>query len=105
MEAESSKKKKLFGGMKHIMRKRTFVIIILMMLLAALWTILFAVDYNAVMKLHDPVIARHVGVEGGTFKGLGWTVEIEKYHSADYGWVTESVEVYLFGKLVGAAIT
>ena len=87
------------------MKKKTFMIALVVIHLVILWAVLFAVDYNAVMNLGDPVIAQHVGVEGGTFKGLGWTVEIEKYHNADYGWVTESVEMYLFGKLVGAAIT
>lgn len=87
------------------MKKRLFITILILVHLAILWTVLFAVDYRAVMNLGDPVIAQHIGVEGGTFKGLGWTVEIEKYHDAEYGWVTESVEMYLFGKLVGAAIT
>ena len=88
------------------MKKKTFMIALVVIHLAILWAVLFAIDYNAVMNNLDyPVIAQHVEPEGGTFKGLGWTVEIEKYHNSDYGWVTESVEMYLFGKLVGAAIT
>lgn len=87
------------------MKKKVPAVIAVILVLLLVWCVLFAVDYRAVMNLHDPVIARHIGVEGGTFRGLGWVVQIEKYHSAEYGWVTESAEMYLFGKLVGAAIT
>jgi len=63
------------------------------------------VDYRAVMNLDYPVIARHVEPEGGTFKGIGWTVQIEQHHDEKYGWVTDLAEIYLFGRLVGTAIT
>ncbi|MBQ8512764.1 MAG: hypothetical protein IJ497_09130 [Clostridia bacterium] len=78
-------------------------------LLLAVWTTLFLIDYNAVMNLHDPVIAWHVGVEGGTYRGPGWQIEIVKKHvtenGVDMGFVTESAEISLFGIRVGAAIT
>ena len=91
------------------MNKRTKIILIVSAILLLIWGVLFAADYHAVMNLQDPVIARHVGVEGGTYRGIGWTVEIVQKHRTengeDLGWHTESSEIYLFGILVGAAIT
>ena len=85
------------------------IIIACAIILLAVWGLFFALDYHAVTNLRDPVIAQHVGAEGGTFCGIGWTVEIEKIHATengtDMGWITESAEIYLFGILVGAAIT
>jgi len=79
------------------------------LVLILIWGILLAVDCRAVMNLQDPVIAQHTGVEGGTYTGPGWTVEIEKIHETidgmDMGWRTVSAELYLFGILIAAAIT
>ena len=75
------------------------------LVLILLWSVLFIVDYHAVMNLSNPVIAQHIGAEGGTFRGPGWVVQIEKYHDAELGWVTESAEIYHFGRLVAAAIS
>jgi len=91
------------------MKKSRIIIIITAAVLLITWCILFAVDYNAVMDLKDPVIARHIGAEGGTYRGIGWTAEIEKRHHTedgnDLGFITESAEIYLFGIFVGGAIT
>ena len=91
------------------MKTRTKSLLIAGAILILLWGALFAADYHAVMNLQDPVIARHVGIEGGTYQGIGWTAEIAKKHRTengeDLGWYTESAEIYLFGILVGAAIT
>ena len=91
------------------MKKSRIIILITAAVLLITWCILFAVDYKAVMNLKDPVIAQHIGAEGGTYRGIGWTVEIEKRHhtenGTDLGFITESAEIYLFGILVGGAIT
>lgn len=92
------------------MKTGTKMILITAAVLILVWGILFAVDYHAVMDLKEPVIARHIGVEGGTYQGIGWTVEIEKIHRStengeDLGWFTESAEIRLFGILIGAVIT
>lgn len=87
------------------MKRKVIIILSVIAALLLIWCILFAMDYRAVMNLQYPVIAQHVGVEGGMFRGFGWVVQIEQYHSTEFGWVTESVEIYLFGKLVGAAVT
>ena len=91
------------------MKKSHRTILIAAAALLILWGLLFAVDYNAVMNLKDPIIARHIGAEGGTYRGLGWTVEIEKRHytedGGDLGWITESAEISFFGIPVGGAIT
>ncbi|MBQ8332650.1 MAG: hypothetical protein IJX93_02610 [Clostridia bacterium] len=89
--------------------KKKPILIAAVLLLAAVWVTLFLIDYNAVMNLHDPVIAWHVGVEGGTYQGPGWQIEIVKRHvtenGVDMGFVTQSAEISLFGIRVGAAIT
>lgn len=87
------------------MRKKIAIPVILITALFLLWSVLFSIDYRTVMELREPVIARHVGAEGGIFRGIGWTVQVDKSHNDELGFVTDSVEIYLFGKLVGAAIT
>ena len=91
------------------MKKRLQILIAAALALLLVWGILFAVDFNAVMDLRAPVIARHIGAEGGTYIGPGWRVELEKIHvtenGEDMGWHTVSAEMYLFGILVAAAIT
>lgn len=91
------------------MKKPWNIILACLLLLAVVWGFLLNMDYRAVMSLHDPIIAQHIGAEGGTYQGPGWRVELEKIHVTenveDMGWVTRSAEIYLFGILIGAAIT
>ena len=91
------------------MKKPWKIILPCLLVLAVIWGIFLSVDYRAVMNLSDPVIAQHTGVEGGTYLGPGWRVELDKIHvtenGEDMGWHTVSAELYLFGILIAAAIT
>lgn len=84
-------------------------IAMVLVLLLVLWMVVFAVDYFRCMDLKKPVfaIARTVDDGGsGTYHGLGYRVEIEGHLDAEYGYVVESTEIWLFGLfLIGAAIT
>lgn len=76
---------------------------------AFLWSAVFATDYIRCTKLQDPVFAKATVLAddggSGTYRGLGYTVEIEKHIDSDCDVVTDSVEMRLFGALVFAAIT
>ena len=77
--------------------------------LLVLCMVFFAVDYFRCMDLKKPLftVASTADDGGsGTYHGLGYRVEIQGHLDAEYGFVVESAEVWLFGLiLVGAAIT
>lgn len=88
------------------MRKKAFGILLVLLLV---WGCLFGVDYARCMDLQKPLftVASTADDGGsGTYHGLGYRVEIEGHLDAEYGYVVESVEIWLFGVvLIGAAIT
>ena len=92
------------------MHKRCIVFICcLIFSLALVAGTVFAVDYHQCSNLKQPVFAKSISTAddggSGTYRGLGYTIEIDGHLSAEYGYATESIEMYLFGKLVFAAIT
>ena len=74
-----------------------------------IWTSMFITDFIRCSSLKVPIFVResdNVADDGGsgTYNGLGYTVNLKKYISAEYGTVLESVEMYMFGKVISASI-
>lgn len=93
------------------MRKwvRRLVLITLCTLLV-LWCGMFITDYVRCGSLKEPIFV--IAVEttaddggSGTYQGLGYRVEIEKHIDAEYGTCIDSVEMWMFGKVISASIT
>ena len=93
--------------MKQKTKKRIAVVLAV---LAVLWGAMFATDYIRSISLKEPLFVTAKGVTAddggsGTYQGLGYTVEIEKYLSAEYGVCLQSVEMRMFGRVIAASIT
>ena len=79
--------------------------------LAVIWGGMFGTDYYRCTQLKKPIFARGVADMmyddggSGTYRGLGYEIEIEGELTVEYGYVAESVELRLLGVLVFAAIT
>lgn len=78
--------------------------------LAVLWGAMFATDYVRCTSLKEPLFVTAKGVTAddggsGTYQGLGYTVEVEKYLDADCGVCVRSVEMRMFGRVIAASIT
>ena len=90
------------------MNKKIKVILIIVLSLILLWGVIFAIDYIRCSNLKMPifVIPGETADDGGsgTYYGLGYSVDVEKNISAEYGVQIESVEMYIFDKFVGGAI-
>ncbi len=90
------------------MKKGKKLTITIVAVILVLWASMFLTDYIRCTKLDGPVfaVASVTADDGGSgvYKGLGYTVEIEKHVDAQYGAVTDSVEMRLFGIMVFAAI-
>ena len=90
------------------MNKKRKVLLIIVLSLILLWGVIFSIDYFRCSNLKMPifVIPGQTADDGGsgTYYGLGYSVEIEKNISAEYGVQIESVEMYIFDKFVGGAI-
>ena len=74
-----------------------------------LWLAVFAADCAMTLNLKEPIFAVPPSITAddggsGAFRGLGYTVEVEKYLDAEYGTKIVSVEMKLLGKTVAAAI-
>ncbi len=73
------------------------------------WLTVFITDTIRTVSLKEPIFAVPPTVtadDGGSdiYKGLGYTVEVEKYLDSELGLKTVSVEMKMFGKVVAAAI-
>ena len=90
------------------MNKKLKVLLIIVLSLILLWGVVFAIDYFRCSNLKMPifVIPGETADDGGsgTYYGLGYSVDVEKNISAEYGVQIESVEMYIFDKFVGGAI-
>lgn len=79
--------------------------------LTLIWGILFTTDCIRCSHLKKPLfvigISDTLASDGGsgTYQGLGYTVDVEGHLSAEYGYVVESVELSILGKVVAAAIS
>ena len=90
------------------MNKKCKVLLIIILSLILLWGVIFAIDYFRCSNLKMPifVIPGETADDGGsgTYYGLGYSVDVEKNISAEYGVQIENVEMYIFDKFVGGAI-
>ena len=90
------------------MNQKLKVLLIIVLSLILLWGVVFAIDYFRCSNLKMPifVIPGETADDGGsgTYYGLGYSVDVEKNISAEYGVQIESVEMYIFDKFVGGAI-
>ena len=90
------------------MNKKIKVLIVIVLSVILLWGVIFAIDYFRCSNLKMPifVIPGETADDGGsgTYYGLGYSVEVEKNVSAEYGIQIESVEMYIFDKFVSGAI-
>lgn len=93
------------------MKKKTVKItVITLCTLLVLWCGMFITDYVRCGSLKEPIFVVAVGVTAddggsGTYQGLGYRVEIEKHIDAEYGTCIDSVEMWMFGKVISASIT
>ena len=71
------------------MNKKIKVLLIIVLSLILLWGVIFAIDYFRCSNLKMPifVIPGETADDGGsgTYYGLGYSVEVEKNISAEYG--------------------
>ena len=78
--------------------------------LALIWSMLFAVDCYRCSHLMKPLFV--VGISdtlasdggSGTYRGLGYTVAVEGHLSVEAGYIAESVEMSVLGKVISASI-
>ena len=73
------------------------------------WLTVFVTDAVRTVNLKEPIFAVPPAATAddggsGTFRGLGYTVEVEKHLDSEFGLKTVSVEMKMFGKVVAAAI-
>ena len=94
------------------MLKRLFVFFLCFVFsVSVLSGIAFGTDYYRVSNLKKPMFARGVADTlyddggSGTYRGPGYTIVLEGQLTAEYGYVVESVEMYLLGRFVFGAIT
>lgn len=92
------------------MKKKIFKIVLGILCTAVIiWSIAFVTDFVRVSSFKEPIFARAqiTADDGGSgiYKGLGYTVEVEKYIDAQYGSVLSSVEMRMFGIVIAAAIS
>ena len=91
------------------MKKALKIIFSVLGIAVVLWLAMFSVDYARTMSLKEPIFAVPPTVtadDGGSgiFRGLGYTVEVEKHLDAEFGVKTVSVEMNLLGRTVAAAV-
>ena len=90
------------------MNKKVKILITIVLSIILLWGIIIGIDYFRCSNLKMPifVIPGETADDGGsgTYYGLGYSVEVEKNVSAEYGVQLESVEMYILDKFVGGGI-
>lgn len=91
-------------------KKALKIAVITLCVLLALWFGMFIIDFARCGSLKEPifVIAADVAADDGgsrTYQGLGYRVEIEKHIDGQYGICIDSVEMWMFGKVIAASIT
>ena len=85
------------------------VIVTISALFILIWGGMFVTDFIRCNSFKTPIFVStsdNIADDGvsGTYKGLGYTVNVRKHVSAEYGIVLESVEMSVFGKVVSASI-
>ncbi len=92
------------------MMKRMLVLVLcLVFSLSVLSGVAFGADYYRCAHLEKPLFAKGVDTAddggSGTYRGLGYEIKLDGELTAEYGYVVSEAELYLFGRLVFAAIT
>ena len=91
------------------MEKKIKILIIILLVVMSLWGIIFTIDYFRCTNLKMPIftIPENTADDGGsgTYYGLGYSVEVEKNISAEYGTQIEKIEMYIFDNFIGGGIT
>lgn len=91
------------------MKKSLKAILAVASIAVILWIAVFITDYAMVSSFKEPIFVVADGATAddggsGTFKGLGYTVEVEKELDANNGARLVSVEMKMFNKIIAAAI-
>ena len=90
-------------------RKAVKTMLIVICVLAALWAVMFVTDYIRCSSLQEPVfvLAGVTADDGGSgeYRGLGYTVDVEKYIDSEGNICVSAVEMKIFDKVVAASIT
>ncbi len=90
------------------MKKGIKILISIVTILIVCYGIIFAIDYFRVSNLKEPifVISKVTADDGGSgsYYGLGYKVEVEKYISAEYGVILQKTEMYIFDKFIVGAV-
>ena len=88
------------------MKKKLFTILCALLIL---WGAMFATDYLLVSHFREPIfVLRGVTADDGgsyTGQGLGYTVVVDKYITADGAPALVSVTMTVFDRVIAAAIT
>ncbi len=79
-------------------------------LLLVLWCGILITDYIRCGSLKAPIFV--IAIEGaasdggsGTYQGLGYQVKIKKHIDVEYGVCIDSVEMWMFGRVISASVT
>ena len=90
------------------MSKTLKLVIGIILTIIVLWGVVFFIDYSRCSNLKMPifVVGKEIADDGGsgTYYGLGYRVEVEKYLSAEYGVQLVSTEMYVGDKFIAGAI-
>ncbi len=85
------------------------IIIIIVSVLVLLWSAMLITDTVKSQQLSEPVFASTESVESGSstisYKGIGYTIDVDYSVYEDGTPYVVSTEVRLFGILIAAAIT
>ena len=88
--------------------KKLKIVLIVMAVLVALWSGMLMTDTVKSQSLSEPVFAKEIRVEADNdrivYQGLGYTVESEYFADENGETYIGCSEVYLFGKIMIAAV-
>ncbi len=90
-------------------RKAIRITLIVSAAVMILWGAVFVTDFIRCGSLKAPLFVVAAGVtadDGGSgiYRGLGYTVDVEKYIDAQYGVCIRSVEMSVLGKVISASV-
>ena len=83
------------------MKKVLIIIGIIAVIIVIAWFSVFMVDRHQTFNLKEPVFAKLINDKDTSYKGMGYTIEIERGIDNEIIGVT----MYMFNKVVAAAIT
>lgn len=90
----------VFQVKKRILKTVTIAVAALVLV----WAAAFAADYTRSASLKEPIFAFEGG-DTGIYRGIGYTVEVERYTDPELGEYVGSVEMKMLGKIVSASIS